>query len=142
MIEGVIREEHDDTNRAVAAFLGCPRPQNPPTEASLAPNHFFDVQRGGRGLTVVGGREQGIPAGTGPWVVAAGGTGPKENRFSLLDARDYQYKSLTAPAKVTRDENTALLFNVLGQVLHLLEDMAQPQHTRNDPHAGCAAITS
>jgi hypothetical protein len=37
-----------------------------------------------------------------------------------------------------REKHTALLFRTLGQVLHLLEDSAQPQHTRNDPHAGCA----
>ena len=30
------------------------------------------------------------------------------------------------------------MFRALGQVLHVVEDMAQPQHTRNDPHADCA----
>ena len=37
-----------------------------------------------------------------------------------------------------REKYTALMFRALGQVLHVVEDMAQPQHTRNDPHADCA----
>ncbi len=68
---------------------------------------------------------------------ALGIQGRDQNGFTLLDARDYQVQSLTAPTREARDRNTALLFRALGQVVHLLEDMAQPQHTRNDPHAGC-----
>ena len=30
----------------------------------------------------------------------------------------------------------ATLFRSLGDVVHLIQDMGQPQHTRNDPHAG------
>jgi hypothetical protein len=30
----------------------------------------------------------------------------------------------------------ATTFRALGDVVHLLQDMAQPQHTRNDPHTG------
>jgi hypothetical protein len=54
-----------------------------------------------------------------------------------LDAREYQLKSLTETTKVDREKNAALLFRTLGQVIHLVQDMAQPQHTRNDPHSGC-----
>jgi hypothetical protein len=32
----------------------------------------------------------------------------------------------------------ATTFRALGDIVHLLQDMAQPQHTRNDPHAGLA----
>jgi hypothetical protein len=39
-----------------------------------------------------------------------------------------------------RDQFTARFFRTLGHVLHILEDMAQPQHTRNDPHAGCFSV--
>ena len=28
-------------------------------------------------------------------------------------------------------------FRALGDMVYLIQDMAQPQHTRNDPHAGC-----
>src|SRR6185437_8575395 len=30
----------------------------------------------------------------------------------------------------------ATAFRALGDVLHLNQDMAQPQHTRNEPHSG------
>src|SRR5262249_35649632 len=102
-------------------------------------NHFFDVQRGGRGLTV-SGATLGFPAPG--WALGRQGRGPNadQNQFSLMDARTYQLESLTAVSHDVRDQNTALLFRTLGQVAHLLEDMATPQHTRNDPHAGCVEL--
>jgi hypothetical protein len=135
MIEGVIRED-DYVDDGFAALLGCPRPTNPPSQVSRVLNHFFDVQRGGGGLTV-GGFEVGIPGPDWALGLRGRGAGTKENQFSLPDARDYQHQSLTASSRDARDKYTALFFRALGHVLHLVEDMAQPQHTRNDPHAGC-----
>jgi hypothetical protein len=134
IIEGAIREDEFIDN-VFLAFLGCPRPANP-SEMSRVLNHFFDVQRGGRGLTLSMG-QLGLPAPDWALGLQGRGAGPKQNQFSLLDARDYQYQSMTASSRETRDKYTALLFRTLGHVLHILEDMAQPQHTRNDPHAGC-----
>ena len=34
----------------------------------------------------------------------------------------------------------ATTFRSLGDVVHLLQDMAQPQHTRNDSHSGFACV--
>ena len=56
--------------------------------------------------------------------------------FSLKDARDYFYKGLTQTDKQDRETNLALLFQSLGHALYLIEDMGQPQHTRNDSHGG------
>ncbi len=130
MIEGAIRE--DDFQ----AHLGCGQPLNPPSTIDRPLNHFFDVQRGGGGLTVLG-LERGFPAPD--WALGLQGQGPNpnQNQFSILDARAYQLKSLTARTRDERDRNTALFFRTLGHVIHALEDMGQPQHTRNDPHAGC-----
>jgi hypothetical protein len=130
MIEGAIRE--DDYRR----HPGCREPENPPSEIDRPLHHFLDVQRGGRGLTVLG-LEHGLPAPD--WALGRRGRGPEpaRNRFSLPDARVYQLGSLTAAAPEERERQTALLFRALGHVVHVLEDMAQPQHTRNDPHAGC-----
>ena len=135
-IEGAIRED-DYVDHVLAALLGCPRPQNPPSQSDRVANHFFDVQRGGRGLTVPG--LQGVPAPDWALGRQGRGSGPGQNEFSLLDARDYQYQSLAASSRDTRDRYTALLFRTLGHILHIVEDMAQPQHTRNDPHAGCVS---
>ena len=130
MIEGAIREDDFQPHP------GCRKPLNPPSAMDRPLNHFFDVQRGGRGLTVLG-LERGFPAPD--WALGLQGRGPDDtqNQFSVLDARAYQLRSLTAPTRDERDRNTALLFRTLGHVIHALGDMGQPQHTRNDPHAGC-----
>jgi hypothetical protein len=47
----------------------------------------------------------------------------------------YFYQGLTASAERERKRNMSLVFRSLGQVAHLLQDAAQPQHTRNDSHA-------
>jgi hypothetical protein len=119
-------------------MLGCPRPQNPPSDTDRVLHHFFDVQRGGRGLTVL--TELGFPAPD--WALGRQGHGsaPGQNEYSLLDAREYQYRSLTAASRDARDKNVALLFRTLGHILHVLQDMAQPQHTRNDAHAECERL--
>ncbi|MBT2999559.1 MAG: hypothetical protein KME61_02985 [Candidatus Thiodiazotropha sp. (ex Ctena orbiculata)] len=57
-----------------------------------------------------------------------------EQENSLKHAYDYFYKSLSERSKVTRDENEYKLFKSLGMVVHLLHDMAQPEHVRNDQH--------
>jgi hypothetical protein len=59
-----------------------------------------------------------------------------------LDAREFQYQSLAALSRDERDRYTALLFRALGHAVHVLQDMAQPQHTRHDPHAGCVELVA
>src|SRR5438094_4131369 len=134
MIEGAIRED-DYKRHPGLELLGCPRPLNPPSQIDRPIHHFFDVQRGGGGLTAPG--VNGIPAPD--WALGRQGQGPNldQNHFSLPDARVYQTRSLIASTREERDLNTALLFRTLGQVTHVLQDMAQPEHTRNNLHAGC-----
>lgn len=55
--------------------------------------------------------------------------------YSLRNARDYFYNGLTSSGTANRDQNLAKTFQTLGHVMHLIEDAAQPQHTRNDSHA-------
>ena len=149
MIEGAIRED-DYTQNDLLERAGCRRPHNPESKINRPLHHFFDVQREGRGLTVT------LPVGGDPapdpvvisfipapdWALGRQGRGPNpdQNQFSILDARVHQLKSLTEPTKGAREENTARLFRTLGHVIHVLQDMAQPQHTRNDPHAGCLEL--
>jgi hypothetical protein len=48
------------------------------------------------------------------------------------DARWYYYSALTAASKIEREAAYGLTFQAMGQVMHLLQDMAVPAHTRND----------
>lgn len=54
--------------------------------------------------------------------------------FSYKKARNYLFDALTLPSKVDRDKNWGKTFQTVGHVIHHLQDMAQPQHVRNDPH--------
>ena len=134
MIEGTIRED-DYSHHPVLEGVGCQAPQNPDSPIDRMLNHFLDVQRGGQGLTV-GGVTLGNPApdwGLRKFLL-------NRNDFTILDARNYQLRSLVEAKPTDRDKNAALLFRALGQVIHLVQDMAQPQHTRSDPHSGCLSF--
>ncbi len=76
----------------------------------------------------------------GPWDSApdwfqkpAGGqhTG---GHYSWNDVRGYFYEALTSPDTALRDDNFVNMFRGLGQIMHLVEDMSVPVHTRNDAH--------
>ena len=57
-----------------------------------------------------------------------------KQEFSYRDARQYFYDALTKSTKMERDKNFGLTFQTLGMVIHHVQDMAQPQHVRNDQH--------
>lgn len=76
------------------------------------------------------------------------------NHFSLMSAREAMYRALTGrrstdrqlleplpdgkaktPEQI-RNAYWATTFRALGDAVHLVQDMAQPQHTRNDAHPG------
>ena len=132
LVEGSIRE--DDYRTSLPA-LGCETPRNPPSAIDRVRHHFFDPDDG-RGLHL-GPLSLGHPAPAWALGERGRGFGPADNQFSLLDARLYQLRALIEPTPESRERQTALLFRSLGQVLHLLQDMAQPQHTRNDMHPAC-----
>ncbi len=74
----------------------------------------------------------------------------RRNHFTVFDAQEAMYRAVTGKKKDGMDagrNNTkatesdrkaywATTFRALGDVVHLVQDMAQPQHTRNDAHAG------
>ena len=49
-------------------------------------------------------------------------------------ARYYYYHALTAPTEDERQENLADCLRAVGQLMHLVQDVSVPLHTRNDPH--------
>lgn len=54
--------------------------------------------------------------------------------YSHRDAREYMYRALSMITEAERHRHFGLLFQTLGQVIHHVQDMAQPQHVRNDAH--------
>lgn len=68
-------------------------------------------------------------------VWAIQGTAPNEptiNDESWQDARDDLHAALTQPADANRETFLAKTFLDLGCVLHMIEDVGVPAHTRND----------
>jgi hypothetical protein len=60
---------------------------------------------------------------------------PATQNFSYKDARQYFYEALTSTlSEGDRRMKFGLTFQTLGHVIHHMQDMAQPQHVRNDPH--------
>jgi len=96
-------------------------------------NHFFDPVNN-RPLTVAG-----ISVGekSPDWALEDNGSIGNQG-FSYLDAQNYFYQALTATSQADHDRNFGMTFQILGHVIHHIQDMAQPQHVRNDPH--CDAV--
>ena len=88
-------------------------------------NHFHEpINDKGLELPVLGG----ISAIN--WSLSGAG----DQKWSWNDAREYYFKALTSATKTDRDENWGKTFRALGQVMHLLQDSANPSHVRDDPH--------
>jgi hypothetical protein len=49
-------------------------------------------------------------------------------------AKEYLKSAITDPNPAVRDTNFRLLFESVGHMVHLVQDMAQPEHVRNDQH--------
>lgn len=135
LVEGSIREDDYNTN---LSLVGCAKPKNPPSAFDRVQHHFYDPD------TNAGLRLGVITVGLSAPEWALGeqerGPNPTQNQFSLVDARVYQLRSLIEATPGERERQAALMFRSLGQVIHLLEDMAQPQHTRNDIHPACDTV--
>lgn len=68
------------------------------------------------------------------WATLPVGAQPLSPISSWNDVRYYYYLALTSKDKTTRDDNFAMTFQGVGQVMHLVEDMSVPAHTRNESH--------
>lgn len=154
LIRGAIRE--DDLRSGYKQRPGCDviRPDNDPRGNIMRVlNHFYDPVHD---LSLAGGymhesksvdwalglRDSFAPAPVQHPV--------RENHFSYADARHQMWLALTdglgtaalpytASARETDAEHRlfrwATVFRSLGDVVHLLQDGAQPQHVRDDAHS-------
>jgi hypothetical protein len=91
-------------------------------------NHFYDPIHGAALSVPV---LACMPLGTTAKTRAVGGVG---NEYSTWAARQYLRSALLAANDSQRQIFLRALFLSLGHSIHLLQDMAQPEHTRNDQH--------
>ena len=150
MIRGAIRED-DDID-----------PEDPsPKEDSYGDfhrvfGHFHDPVND-RGLTYLGATlgpraaDWGLDANASTpafppfFIPGAIPTPQRSNNFGLATFNESLWRALTgmnqaglrvASSTAERSAYWTTAFRSLGDILHLNQDMAQPQHTRNDRHAG------
>lgn len=101
-------------------------------------NHFVDPAHAGQPLTVLGvrpGNLLGQPNLPSPdWAIQDANPEPSHQEFAFKNAREYARGALTAATLQEREANWGRVFQTIGQVIHHLQDMAQPQHVRNDAH--------
>ena len=144
LMRGAIREDDNEVEIA-------PVYQDEPGGAFNRPfGHFHDPQND-RGLTVAG---IGILPRATDWALLPDTSIlGRQNHYKISDAREAMWRALTLKARAvdgTFNDNVtpmdwsppskehlrkaywATTFRALGDAVHLLQDMAQPQHTRND----------
>jgi hypothetical protein len=161
ILRGAIRED-DNT---LETPQGSPAGDEPGGVFSRVFGHFFDPVNN-RGLTVLGNN---VGPRSPDWAIVKDSVvnGPlnanRKNYYNWPSAREAMWRALTLKAwnngalsdavdpanwpNKTREELRqaywATMFRSIGDVVHVLQDAAQPQHTRNDPHSGlgCVALT-
>jgi len=105
--------------------------------------HFYDPIND-RALTLPDGNGSIGSLRSPDWALEDNGDFDNQS-FSYKDARSYLYNALTGATEVQRKKFFGLTFQTLGHVIHHLQDMAQPQHVRNDPHCDswiCQAVAA
>jgi hypothetical protein len=95
-------------------------------------NHFHAPNRTltGAGLTdLKTGISTVLWAQNGPYQVSKGW-----EDWSWQKVRDHYYNHLTATSRESSDDHLARTLKGLGYQMHLIQDMSQPNHVRNDTH--------
>jgi len=68
------------------------------------------------------------------WATLPAGAQSVSPLASWNDVRAYYERALTDRDKASREQWFALTFQGVGQLMHLVQDMSVPAHTRNDAH--------
>ncbi|MFZ5619387.1 MAG: hypothetical protein ACOY5W_00005, partial [Pseudomonadota bacterium] len=160
LMRGAIREDdyrHDDFPCTITA----PNPQDGVT-VDRPVNHFYDPIND-QSLGVGSAKAFDWALGTQNALTEAGNVpdAGRTNHYTVFDAREAMFRALTgmdkagnkaigvngstpttpADKEAVRKAYWATTFRALGDLAHLVEDMAQPQHTRGDPHlTECADV--
>jgi len=106
-------------------------------KATISFNHFFDPQWGGgigRGLTVgpfMGLTIRGVASPH--WITEDVATYP-DQFYSITKGQQALFNAFTAYTPSERAAQFGFAFQSIGHLVHHVQDMAQPQHVRNEPH--------
>ena len=78
----------------------------------------------------------GVLSGTSSiqWAQSPIGTQSPGGHYSWFDVRNFFYMALTVTDKTIKEASFADTFRGLGQLMHLVQDLSVPEHTRDDGH--------
>ncbi|RJQ22795.1 MAG: hypothetical protein C4560_01760 [Nitrospiraceae bacterium] len=96
-------------------------------------NHFHNPLTG-QGFSGIWGTEFLAGESSIQWSQEPIGTQSPGGHYSWFDVREYFYNALTSTNKTDREKNFTDTFRGLGQLMHLVEDLSVPEHTRDDGH--------
>ena len=106
-------------------------------------DHFYTLDVGKTPKAIYGltdDSEFPLPAGiidSFSWATNSNGKNPvtgELNTEKWRNARDYEYTALSGADNPTREDGLTHMLYALGHVLHLNQDLSQPDHVRNDEH--------
>jgi hypothetical protein len=158
ILRGAIRE--DDNTKETPA--GTREGDEPGGVFDRVFGHFHDPVRN-RGLTVLGNTLGPVATdwATKKDAILNGiGFGGRKNYYNLPSAREAMWRALTLKSwdngvlgddveptnwsppnkEALRHAYWATMFRSVGDVVHIVQDMGQPQHTRNDAHGGLGCV--
>ncbi len=92
-------------------------------------NHFYDPQQNGKRGEFLNFESDPSP----DWILEDIGDSP-EQRFSYKDATENLYNAFTEPVEIDRNDAFSKVFQTMGHLMHHMQDMAQPEHVRDDIH--------
>lgn len=96
-------------------------------------NHFHNPLTD-NGFSGVWGSGVGSGISAITWMQLSPGLQLVGGSYAWSDVRKYYIDALTATSLPTRETNFADTFRGIGQLMHLVEDMSVPEHTRDDGH--------
>ena len=117
----------EDTGSPAQFLIGKARSLNHfhnPAKANLAEAGLSDLP-----IFISNGRSTLLWAQDGPYQESKGW-----EDWSWQAVRKHYCNYLTAPNKTDKDDNNTKLLTGLGYQMHLIQDMGQPNHVRNDTH--------
>lgn len=92
-------------------------------------NHFLDPQHGNKKLLPGISTDNSVN-----WSLEDQNTDISGQWFSLSDAQDFYLNGIIQTKQEDRVYSLGLMFQSIGHVVHHIQDMAQPQHVRDDMH--------
>jgi len=95
-------------------------------------NHFADPQNGYKGFSL----------GETDALLWAWGSSSGTNQYDYVSSLSYFKEGFTNKSIVERKKYQAKMFVSVGHILHLMNDMNVPAHTRNDAHPNGDAFSS